>query len=225
MDALQYERQNTASKKGAAMQILNHHPLVMTLDNILTHDEASGLIELARERLDRARVSFDNAYGVTEGRSGQNCWLRYADYPLAKQVGDRIAKLAGIPLENAESLQVLHYGAEQEYRAHYDAYDLSTARGQRCCRYGGQRLVTALVYLNTVEKGGGTAFPRLGLEVNPAPGRMVLFQNTDEDTSKPHKGSLHAGMPVLKGEKWAFNIWFHVRPMKEKQIFEELENA
>lgn len=205
------------------MQILNHHPLVMTLDNILSAEEALGLIELARKKLDRARVSFDDSYGVTDGRSGQNCWLRYADYPLAKRIGYRIAKLAGIPLENAESLQVLHYGTEQEYRAHYDAYDLSTARGQRCCRYGGQRLVTALVYLNTVEEGGGTAFPRLGLEVSPATGRMVLFQNTDEDVSKPHQASLHAGMPVTQGEKWAFNIWFHVRPMKEKQVFDAPE--
>lgn len=220
MNNVEIQPRAKGCKTQPSLQILNHGPLIMRVENILSADEAAGLIELAREHLQRAKVSFDEAYGVTDGRSGQNCWLRYADYPLVKRIGDRIAELAGMPLENAESLQVLHYGAEQEYRAHYDAYDLSTARGQRCCRFGGQRLVTALVYLNEVAEGGGTAFPRLGLEVEPAPGRMVLFQNIGDDETRPHKDSLHAGMPVVQGEKWAFNIWFHARPMREKQVFD-----
>lgn len=205
------------------IQILNYQPLVMTVNEVLTAEEAGGLIELAASKLKRAKVSFDDAYGVTDGRSGQNCWLRYDDYPLAKRIGERIAKLAGMPLANAEALQVLHYDSEQEYKAHYDAYNLATARGQRCCRFGGQRLVTALVYLNEVVEGGGTAFPKLGLQVDPAPGKLVLFQNTGDDQSKAHRDSLHAGMPVVEGEKWAFNIWFHARPMREEQNFEEFK--
>ena len=32
-------------------------------------------------------------------------------------------------------------------------------------KYGGQRLFATLVYLNDVEKGGGTKFTRLNIEV------------------------------------------------------------
>jgi len=220
MDVAHVDRQAEAQAQVPGFQVLHHAPLVMTADAVLSREEAAELIALAKHRLQRAKVSFDAEYGITDGRSGQNCWLSYADYPLARRIGERIAALVGMPLANAEALQVLHYGPEQEYRAHYDAYDLSTARGQRCCRYGGQRLLTALVYLNDVTEGGGTGFPRLKLEVQPAPGRMVLFQNTGDDNTRPHPDSLHAGMPVLKGEKWAFNIWFHARPMSEVQNFE-----
>lgn len=220
MDKVHVNKPMADQLQAVGFQIMHHAPLVMTVEHVLGRDEANELIELARHRLQRAKVSLDDAYAITDGRSGQNCWFSYADYPLARRIGERIAAIAGMPLANAEALQVLHYGPEQEYRAHYDAYDLSTAKGQRCCRYGGQRLLTALVYLNEVGEGGGTGFPRLQLEVQPAPGRMVLFQNTGDDRSVPHPDSLHAGMPVLKGEKWAFNIWFHARPMTEVQQFE-----
>ena len=45
-------------------------------------------------------------------------------------------------------------------------------------RDGGQRLFSAMVYLNTVERGGGTGFPELGLSVQPEPGRLLIFANT-----------------------------------------------
>ena len=43
------------------------------------------------------------------------------------------------------------------------------------------------------------------------PGRMVIFHNTTHDISGPHPLSLHAGMPVEAGEKWAFNMWFRLQ--------------
>jgi prolyl 4-hydroxylase len=224
MEADQNRPSNAGDVQSTSVHVLSHQPLVMTVDNVMNQQETQQLLLLAKDRLQRAKVSFDTEYGVTDGRSGRNCWLRYDDHPLVQKIGERISKLAGMPLANAEALQVLHYGADQEYRPHYDAYDLLTPRGQRCCRFGGQRLVTALVYLNRVTEGGGTAFPKLGLQVDPLPGRMVLFQNTGENTNKPHPNSLHAGMPVVKGEKWAFNIWFHTRPMTEKQQFETVND-
>ena len=76
-------------------------------------------------------------------------------------------------------------------------------------------MVTALVYLNKVEAGGATQFPKLGITVPAQPGRMVLFHNTTEDISGPHPLSLHAGMPVESGEKWAFNLWFRLHDIRE----------
>ena len=76
-------------------------------------------------------------------------------------------------------------------------------------------MVTALVYLNKVEGGGATQFPKLGITVPASPGRMVIFHNTTEDISGPHPLSLHAGMPVEAGEKWAFNLWFRHHDTRE----------
>ena len=62
-----------------------------------------------------------------------------------------------------------------------------------------------------VVAAGGTGFDSIEgrqepLIVDPVKGRMVVFQNVHEDGSR-HKQSRHAGLPVISGEKWAFNLW------------------
>ena len=69
-------------------------------------------------------------------------------------------------------------------------------------------MVTCLLYLNDVEDGGGKSFPILGVEIGAKKGRMVQFHNCHEGSTALHRDSLHGGMAVLKGEKWACNFWF-----------------
>ena len=69
-------------------------------------------------------------------------------------------------------------------------------------------MVTCLLYLNNVEDGGETSFPNLDLEIRAKKGRMVQFHNCHEGSTVRHRDSLHGGMAVLKGEKWACNFWF-----------------
>lgn len=202
--------------------ILSPELPVVVFDGFITPQECTALIEQAEGRMGRARVSLDESSAVVAGRSGDNCWLGYQENPLVRRIGERVAKRVGLPLAHAEAFQVLRYSLGSEYRAHYDAYDLNTARGRRCCRRGGQRIVTALLYLSAVEEGGATAFPRLGIEVDPVPGRLVVFNNVADDPSMPHPDSLHAGLPVSRGEKWAGNFWFHQHPMS-RIVFPSVE--
>ncbi|MGB0681075.1 MAG: prolyl hydroxylase family protein [Magnetovibrionaceae bacterium] len=201
------------------------NPVVAYKDDVLSVAECAQIVQLALGQLKRARVSLDRESVVSDGRSGSNCWLRYEDHAIVKEIGERVADIVQIPLSHAESLQVVHYAEAQEYRSHYDAYDLRTERGQRCCAKGGQRLVTGLIYLNTVKQGGGTAFPKLGVEVEPKMGRLVVFQNTGKSILTAHPDSLHAGQPVIEGEKWACNIWFRAEPRTTLIDFAKLLKA
>lgn len=194
-------------------KILSETPAVVAFDNFLDTGTCERLIDLGRACLQPAAVSLDDVAAVVPGRNGENGWLGYRENALVRAVGERVAELVGLPLAHAEAFQILRYGPDQEYRAHYDAYDLDTVRGRRCCHRGGQRIVTALLYLSAVEEGGGTGFPRLGIEVAPAPGRLVVFNNIGADPDRPHPDSLHAGLPVVRGVKWAGNFWFHQYPM------------
>ncbi|MEK9529734.1 MAG: 2OG-Fe(II) oxygenase, partial [Gammaproteobacteria bacterium] len=198
---------NTIELKGSyeATEAYSLDPLVGVRNNVISPIECAYLIELAKPHIKRAGVVLDEGYKPSEGRTGSNHWLKYDEDDVVKSIGKRIADIVGLPLENAESMQIIHYGPEQEYRPHFDAFNLSLPKGQRAAKWGGQRLVTALVYLNTVEAGGATQFPKLGITVPALPGRMVIFHNTTDDISGPHPLSLHAGMPVEAGEKWAFN--------------------
>lgn len=196
-------------------EVFSSEPLVAVRNDVISPIECAYLIELAKPHIKRAGVVLDEGFKPSEGRTGSNHWLKYDEDDVVKSIGQRIADIVGLPLENAESMQIIHYGAEQEYRPHFDAFNLSLARGQKAAQWGGQRLVTALVYLNKVEGGGATQFPKLGITVPASPGRMVIFHNTTEDISGPHPLSLHAGMPVEAGEKWAFNLWFRHHDTRE----------
>ena len=79
---------------------------------------------------------------------------------------------------------------------------------------GGQRLWTALVYLNDGFEGGETHFPRLDYSVKPRLGRLLVFQNTYRGSDIKHDLAEHAALPVISGEKYAFNLWFRERKFR-----------
>jgi prolyl 4-hydroxylase len=190
---------------------LRDDPSIWLFEHYASPLELTALRTAAGEKLAPAEVSGSVGGYISEGRSGSNCWIPHDHNPLILALATRIAATVGLPLINAESFQVVHYGPAQEYRAHYDGWDAGTDRGDRCLARGGQRLVTALLYLNEVEDGGATAFPKLDLEVRPIPGNLVLFHNCRSGTTLRHPDSLHGGLPVLAGEKWAANLWFRER--------------
>ena len=70
------------------------------------------------------------------------------------------------------------------------------------------RFATILLYLNEVEEGGETSFPRFLngekgqiLDVKPEVGKAVLFYNVLPDGNYDER-SQHQAKPVKKGEKW-----------------------
>ena len=125
------------------------------------------------------------------------------------KIGKKIADVVGIPIEKAEAYQIIYYDKTQEYYNHYDGWLLDgSEKSIRCMKYGGQRLRTALCYLNTVPEGGETRFTRLNVDVKAELGKLLVFSNVQRDTNIRHPLAEHAGKPVIEGEKWAFNLWF-----------------
>ncbi len=187
---------------------INDSPPVYLFEDFLSEDDAGSIIKLAKSKMKRATVSSDKVGVESQGRTGDNCWLAHEQSPPLLGLAQRISEIVGINLINAESFQVIHYDESQEYAAHFDGWDGSTDRGVRCMQRGGQRLVTCLIYLNNVDEGGGTGFPKLDVEVSAKLGRMVIFHNCYSGTNQRHPDSLHRGSTVIKGEKWAMNLWF-----------------
>lgn len=184
-------------------------PVIVVFENFLQDLEIEHLVAAAKTNLRQALVS-DNKNGMeSPERTGRSCWVTHGHDPVIQELSLRIAEVVGIPLENAESLQVVYYAENQQYSPHFDAWDASTETGKRCMAIGGQRMVTCLMYLNDVAGGGSTSFPNLDMEVRARKGRMLLFHNCYPDSTVHHSDCLHGGMPVLKGEKWACNLWFH----------------
>jgi len=183
-------------------------PLVWVIDDFVTAEERAHIIELGLPNMSEAKVSRLGTNATSEKRTGRVGWVKHNQTPIVRGLVKRVGDLVGLPATHAESLQVVHYGETQQYKPHFDAWDMSTPKGAEKTKRGGNRLVTALIYLSEVPGGGATGFPKLDVEVEAVPGRLCLFHNLVPGTSDRHPHSLHGGLPVESGEKWACNLWF-----------------
>lgn len=186
--------------------IYSKDPYVSIYDNILTDEECQHFINISKESLKRSLVRHGK---LSSGRTGFNTWIKHNYDKITKNIAERIAKIVNMPLENAESFQVIYYKVTQEFKQHYDSWEHNGSETTlRYMKYGGARIKTALCYLNDVKKGGGTKMTKLNITVEPKKGRLLIFDNTFKETNIRHPLSEHAGLPVEEGEKYAFNLWF-----------------
>ena len=181
------------------------------LENLLDEAECAELIELARPRLARAlTVDDDGKQQVDQRRTSEGMFFSIGELPLVARIEQRLAGLLGLPVSHGEGLQILHYRPGQEYEPHFDWFDPALPGYDAITRSGGQRIASVVIYLNTPELGGGTAFPELGLTVTARRGSAVYFAYEGGDPS-----SLHAGLPVICGEKWIATKWLRERPYRQ----------
>ncbi len=193
---------------------VNESPIMYVFDQFISPEECRGLIASAGDDMQRSSVCAGKGGVKHDCRTSTTQWVPHNTNHLTQTISDRVSRLVGLGLEHAEALQLIHYQTEQEYRAHHDAWDLNSEVGKRCTQRGGQRMLTCLIYLNKVEEGGGTGFPQLDLEVRSQEGRMLVFHNCLPGTDTLHPDTLHSGLPVLKGEKWAINLWFREKALR-----------
>ena len=116
----------------------------------------------------------------------------------------RIAHLLQWPGERGEGLQVLNYRPGAQYKPHHDYFNPQDPGSAPVLRRGGQRVATLVIYLNTVSAGGCTYFPESQLRIHPRPGQAVFFRYPRPEAQSL---TLHAGDPVLQGEKWIATKW------------------
>ena len=141
-------------------------PILFIRDDFLSDEDCHEIAALAEPLLKRATVCGNKAGEQSAGRTGNNCWLKHDASPRIASIVKRIADLLKLPPAHAESLQVIHYGPTQQYRPHFDGWlHDGSDKSRRTLQRGGQRIWTALCYLNTVPSGGSTRFTQFDLEV------------------------------------------------------------
>jgi prolyl 4-hydroxylase len=117
-----------------------------------------------------------------------------------------ISQVSGMSVLNGEFPQILRYRPGEEFTPHVDFFNESEAGAYQSLADGGQRAQTVLIYLNDDYTGGNTTFPLLQLDLRSRRGDILHFHNIDAN-SVGYRDTLHAGMPVMTGEKWLFSQW------------------
>jgi prolyl 4-hydroxylase len=176
---------------------------VAVVDNFCTHEEAQALVQLAMDKLVPSAVRQGGKFVQDPGRKSETALVfgpRRRD-PALIPFACRAAALVGVPYTHLEAVYVTRYQEGGRYNEHVDYGD----------HFSVDRLYTVLLYLNDLpeDQGGGTAFPRLNIKVQPKLGRAVSWTNMNPDGSA-HVETSHAALPVLNGgEKWTIQFWFH----------------
>ncbi|NXJ82092.1 P4HA3 hydroxylase, partial [Trogon melanurus] len=192
----------------AKKEMVQIQPYVALYHDFISDAEAETIKGLAGPWLQRSVVASGEKQQEAEYRISKSAWLKDTADPAVRALEQRIAAVTGLDLRPpyAEYLQVVNYGLGGHYEPHFDH---ATSRKSPLYRMkSGNRIATVMIYLSAVEAGGSTAFIYANLSV-PVVKNAALFwwnlrRNGDGDGD-----TLHAGCPVLAGDKWVANKWIH----------------
>jgi len=133
-----------------------------------------------------------------------------------------ISKSINISVENQEKILAIRYDKNGSYMEHYDSFvkylkdSIYTNQFyEQSMANGGQRKFTALVYLNDDFSGGETNFSKLNKKIKPEIGKLVYWNNLDEN-GDTNLNMIHAGMPVLDGQKWVLVVYIREKKYENK---------
>lgn len=173
-------------------------PLIVILGNVLSDEECNALIRMAQDRLQRSKIGA--AREIHDLRTSNSMFFQPGENDMIERIEKRISQIMNIPVEHGEGIQVLNYKQGQEYKAHFDFFNPTNKIGTN------PRISTLVMYLNDVEQGGETYFPKLNFSVSPQKGMAVYFEYFYNDQSL-NELTLHGGAPIIIGDKWAATQW------------------
>lgn len=130
--------------------------------------------------------------------------------PFVMGISRRIDDLLGIEPAYGEAIQGQRYLPGQQFKPHNDWFYTSEKYWQLERKRGGQRSWTAMAFLNAVEEGGETHFTEVGINIEPRPGVLLVWNNALPDGT-PNEGTIHAGTPVVRGAKYVITKWYRTR--------------
>jgi len=209
---LEYNKNNSyicMDNPSDQVHFLSKSPVVATFDNLLSNEECEEIISLGKE-LQRAKVVSVDGSVESDWRTSSLMSLEYAQTETIDKLEKLLSELCNIPIECGERLQLMKYEPGQFYKPHNDWFTHDNSSTNLKDR--GQRIATAVIYLNDVPKGGETAFPKLNISVLPKIGSAVYFEYTDLNLNTTDL-CLHSGEPVIEGEKWILTKWFRSKPI------------
>lgn len=171
----------------ARKEVIHLRPLVALYHDFVSDEEAQKIRELAEPWLQRSVVASGEKQLQVEYRISKSAWLKDTVDPVLVTLDRRIAALTGLDIQPpyAEYLQVVNYGIGGHYEPHFDHATLSS-----------------------VEAGGATAFIYGNFSV-PVVKNAALFWWNLHRSGEGDDDTLHAGCPVLVGDKWVANKWIH----------------
>jgi prolyl 4-hydroxylase len=179
--------------------------------NVLSPLECLEIIKNTEEYLQPLKVySKEGGDIISPDRVAEGTFIQ-DNPPLIRKIKKIISEVTSLPISHQEVPNVVRYRVGGKYEPHHDYIDLNSHSHSEYAE-SGNRKYTCLFYLNNNFEGGETYFPNYNLKIGPTIGSLVRWENLHPN-GNPNPNSLHAGLPIIKGEKWILVVW-----VKEKSI-------
>lgn len=178
---------------------------VIIIDDFLSANECDKLVNYSKTQ-DLIISETLGEYGnvTSDYRKSEQMWITDEQNIIAKKISDFCESILNLPKENMESAQLVKYDVSGYFKEHYDSEPDKTKNNNIK-----DRAHTFIVYLNDVEEGGETRFPKINLNIKPKKGTAMYFKTLMPNGVLLEK-SLHQGMPIICGEKYIVNKWIHL---------------
>ena len=187
-----------------AKKISSNRLQLYVLDDFLSKNECDMLIKIIKMDLRPSLTTTGKSYYRTSETSDLTA-TKYQEFVEYTEL--KISQLVQIPIEYSERIQGQCYQVGQEFKEHTDWFNPRLQEYQDNCLVQGNRTWTVMIYLNDVEEGGGTHFKNIDHTFKAKRGQAVIWNNLLENgTVNPQ--TIHAGLPVKKGEKLIITKWF-----------------
>jgi hypothetical protein len=201
--------------KKMKIEFLYDDPPLVKIDNFVSRKEAAELIELGHEfkltqsfidgsrdvPLEDGTIVSEKSCSISIKRSSRSVYFNRRSlfigpkgHALLDKIGRRMEAWTGLQRQFQDP-QFLRYEEGGEFILHHD---------QAAKSY------TMFLYLNTLDDdaGGATNFPHLNVRAVPVAGSALAWWNVVErDYREADELLEHEGQPVLKGRKYAMNLF------------------
>jgi prolyl 4-hydroxylase len=186
-------------------------PRALFVPDFLPADDCDAMVQKSLPELTRSVTFVAQAKGIMK----ETYW-RKSDgatisnwFPPLRRLHLKLSQLLKVPVDHFEEVSILRYKQGERYVPHTDFFD------EQGLKMGEQRAYSLVVFLNEVEGGGHTIFPRAGWKVRPIKGSALLWKNyKGNDRSDGDYSTYHGGCyPEGDAPKWIATIWVHDGPV------------
>ena len=189
--------------------------MIEEIKDFITKDECDQIIEFSIKEI-------KSCIGDNDFMKMHPVEIKDENQEIFIKLRNAISESINIPVENQETILAIRYDKNGSYMEHYDSFvkylkdSIYTNQFyEKSMASGGQRKFTALVYLNDNFSGGETNFSKLNKKIKPETGKLVYWNNLDEN-GDTNLNMIHAGMPVLDGQKWVLVVYIREKKYENR---------
>lgn len=180
--------------------------MILEYHKALTDKDCQLLLEAAEPSFEKAGTLGENwkvfdteTKKLKQYRTAENSFLP-RDSRISKRIFNLLYDTTDCLPSQMENITVVKYNIGGEYKNHHDAFFDTEEYYASIIARGGNRIKTALFYLNDDFTGGETIFPLIETTIKPEKGKLIIWDNMIN--GELYKESLHAGLPVKTGIKY-----------------------